>query len=95
MDKPIYRVMKVFDSQWYPGMPKDVKEAFFDLFRDRCTGNDVYVEWTVHDDDSEYDPDNEWGAKKRLVDNWLIANGAEDRQEGKFNGETIIIKHWW
>jgi hypothetical protein len=87
-----YKIMKVFDSQWNPGMPDDVKAAFFSFYE--C-GNDVLVYWTVQEDDSSYDSDDEFSIKRRLVDNWLIKNGAEPRQEGKYNGETVLIKHWW
>ena len=82
--------MKVFDCQWDPGMPEDVKKAFFSFYE--C-GNDTYVEWIVHEDDSTYV--EEENLSRRLVDAWLIANGAEDRKEGKYNGETVLIKHWW
>ena len=95
MSDKIYKIMKVFDSQWGPGMPENIKEAFFDIYRDRHTGNDVFVKWIVHEDDTEYDDDSEWNAKRRLVDSWLIANGAGDRKEGAYNGETVLIKHWW
>jgi len=96
MNKPIYKIMKVFDSQWDPGMPKDVKNAFFDLHRDMGVGNDTFVDWTVQWDDSDYDADNEWAAKRRLVDDWLIANGAVGRtKESPYEGETVLIKHWW
>lgn len=91
----IFKLMKVFDCQWGPGMPEDVKDAFFDLHRDPSVGNDVFVEWTVHEDDADYDDDNEWAARRRLVDSWLIANGAKDRLESEYNGETVLIKHWW
>lgn len=90
MGKPIYKTMKVFDCQWDPGMPEDVKEAFFEFYE--C-GNDAYVTWTVQEDSIE--SNSEWAAKKSLVDNWLITNGAEPRQEGTYNGETVLIKHWW
>lgn len=93
--KPIYKTVKVFDCQWDPGMPDDVKEAFFDFHRDPFVGNDVYVDWTVHEDDTGYDDDNEWAIKRRLVDSWLLANGAEGRKEGEYHGETVLIKHWW
>lgn len=93
--EPIFKTMKVFDCQWDPGMPEDVKRAFFDLHSDPRVGNDVFVEWTVHWDDTGYDDDDEWASKRRLVDAWLIANGAADRAEGKYNGETVLIKHWW
>lgn len=91
-----YKVMKVFDCQWDPGMPSDVKRAFFEIANDPVTiGNDVFIEWTVHHDDTGYDDNNDWASKRRLVDKWLIENGAEDRKDGKYNGETVLIKHWW
>lgn len=92
---PIYKIRKVFDSQWDPGMPDDVKEAFFEKYRDSCVGNDSFVEWIVHEGDTGYDSDEDWCVKRRLVDAWLIANGAEDRKPGEYDGETVLIKHWW
>lgn len=90
--KPIYKTMKVFDCQWNPGMPEDVRAAFFSFYE--C-GNDAYVTWTVQEGDTEYDSDTESSVNRRLVDKWLIENGAEPRQDGKFNGETVLINHWW
>lgn len=84
---PIYKMMKVFDCQWDPGMPDDVKKAFFDSQFDTCC-NDVYVAWDVELGDSDYDSPDEIQSKRRLVDQWLIDNGAN-------SGETVLIKHWW
>lgn len=102
MDKPIYKMMKVFDSQWDPGMPEDVKDAFFDCYRDSSVGNDSYVEWTIQKDGCTSDSKSEWEGKEKLiknhklVDDWLISNGAESRNESSlYNGETVLIKHWW
>lgn len=90
MEKPIYKVMKVFDCQWDPGMPKDVKKAFFDL--NEC-GNNVYVRWQIASD--IYEEGDEWSIKRKLVDDWLIANGAEGPKDEHSSGETVLIKHWW
>jgi hypothetical protein len=89
-----YQTMKVFDCQWDPGMPKDVKKAFFEITE---TGNDVYVSWTVQADGSYSDDDTDEITKNlKLVDNWLIENGAEGRSEqSPYDGETVLIKHWW
>lgn len=94
MDKPIYKVMKVFDCQWDPGMPQEVKDAFFSLHE--C-GNDVYVDWEVQWDDRNYFTSQEdWAVKRRLIDDWLMANGATGRTpESPYHGETVLIKHWW
>jgi hypothetical protein len=73
-------------------MPEDIQNAFFSSCE--C-GNDTYVKWIVQEDDSSYDDDSETSIKRRLVDKWLIENGADPRQEGKFNGENVLIKHWW
>jgi hypothetical protein len=83
---PIYEMMKVFDCQWNPGMPPDVQKAFFALHE---VGNDVYVSYDV--DGEQYDaddPDNPVDRNRKIVDKWLVENGAED-------GETVLIKHWW
>lgn len=92
-----YKIMKVFDCWSEPGMPDNVRSAFFDLHKDPPIGNDVYVEWTVEWDDTGYNSDNEFATKRRLVDQWLIENGAHGRDlsQDKYNGETVIIKHWW
>jgi len=82
--------MKVFDCQ--SGMSDEVKKAFFSFYE--C-GNDVYVTWTVQEDDTEYDGDDEFAVNRRLVDAWLMENGAEGRAEDKYNGETVLINHWW
>jgi hypothetical protein len=94
-NKKLYKTMKVFDCQ--TGMPKDVKEAFFDLHADPAVGNDVFVQWTVEWDEEDYDADDEWSAKIRLVDKWLMANGARGRniENHEYEGELVLIKHWW
>jgi hypothetical protein len=91
------KIMKVFDCQWNePKMPEDVKRAFFDLHREDGVGNDVYVEWEVQWDDVDYDSDDEFAVKRRLLDNWLLEHGAMGRQlNGGYHGETVLIKHWW
>ena len=77
-----FKMMKVFDCQFNPGMPADVKEAFFSFYE--C-GNDVCVLWTIEKIPNE---DAVELAKEGMVSNWLIENGAcED--------ETVLIKHWW
>jgi len=93
-----YQTMKVFDCQWDPGMPEDVRRVFFKLTE---VGNDVYVSWTVQEDGSCDDIDGdddfaEYVKNRKIVDTWLIENGAERRSEkSPYNGETVIIKHWW
>lgn len=86
-----YRLMKVFDCQWDPGMPEDVKEAFFSFYE--C-GNDVWVKWTIQDEIFK-DENSEWALKKKKVDAWLIKNGAEPAKDENSKGETVLIKHWW
>lgn len=93
MSNPIYKTMKVFDCQRNPGMPDDVKKAFFDIHRDRCTSNDVCVEWTVETSGIN-DPGTDYAARYKLVDQWLIDNGAGAGSADRC-GETVIIKHWW
>lgn len=94
MNKSIYRTMKVFDCQWDPGMPEDVKEAFFKIF-DR-TSNDVFVEWQIANEKfSAADENSEWAQRKKLLDTWLITNGADGPKNDDSSGETVLIKHWW
>lgn len=90
MSKPIYQTMKVFDCQWDPGMPDDVKKAFFSFCE--C-GNDVYVSWTVETSGTN-DSGDDYNADHKLVDQWLIDNGAEAGAADRC-GETVLIKHWW
>ncbi len=90
----IYKIMKVFDCQWNPGMPKDVKKAFFDVCKSRNYGNDVWISWTINDEAFD-DEDSEWAKNKRKVDSWLIENGAEPAINKNTEGETVLIKHWW
>lgn len=84
-----YKFMKVFDC--HRGMPEDVRESFFDIYRNygNGIGNDCFVEYTINGDGVGDDEDHQ------KLDAWLIANGAEDRKLGQYNGETVIIKHWW
>jgi len=79
----IYEKMKVFNCQ---NMPNKVKEAFFKASED--TGNDCYIKWYIkgNSDRSEY---------QILVDDWLIANGAEDAPDEETSGEEVLIQHWW
>lgn len=74
-----FKLMKVFDCQWDPGMPDDVKDAFFAL-TEEVSGNDVYVQWTIKRNSKDKD--------QKKVDDWFVANGAT-------LGESVIIKRWW
>jgi hypothetical protein len=84
-----YKIMKVFDCQFNPGMPDDVKKVFFE----NCEkSNDCYVSWQIAD--SEYD-DSEHSRQLKLIDDWLIENGAVGPKDTNSCGETVLIKHWW
>lgn len=91
--KPIYKKMKVFDCQWNPGMPEDIKKIFFELHSDPAVGNDVFIEWTIQD--SIFDPTDQGDIKRKKIDDWLIANGAKAAKSDDDSGETVLIKHWW
>jgi hypothetical protein len=84
--------MKVFDCQWDPGMPEDIRQAFFSYYE--C-GNDVYVEWTVHEERFEADDNSEHAVNKKKIDDWLIEHGANPAKNENSEGETVLIKHWW
>ena len=84
--------MKVFDCQ---EMPNNIKTAFFSFYEDPSIQNDVYVSWTVQEDDINYNDDNEFAIKRRLIDDYLIENGADQRKDSEYNGETVLINHWW
>jgi len=95
MSNKNYKMMKVFDCQWDPGMPEDVKEAFFLIKSSgNPVGNDVYVTWDIQSERFE-DENDEWAINKKKVDNWLIENGADPAPNNKSSGETVLIKHWW
>jgi len=88
-----YKTMKVFDCQWNPGMPDDVKDSFFRIFEDKRS-NDVVVEYTIDGENFE-DEEDEWAKDRRKLDAWLIANGANPPPNKDEEGETVLIKHWW
>jgi len=101
MSTKSFKTMKVFDCQWDPGMPDDVKEAFFSFYEKE---NDVIVEWTIHDerfstkenpDRKLYDEHSEHALNKKKVDAWLIEHGAKPAPNEDSEGETVLIKHWW
>lgn len=87
--KQAFKVMKVFDCQYDPGMPDDVKMAFFSFYE--C-GNDTYVEWTVQSVAPDADVDR---AQRKAIDDWLIDHGALGSRDDDHEGETVLIKHWW
>jgi hypothetical protein len=91
-EKKAFKTMKVFDCQWDPGMPDDVRKAFFSYYE--C-GNDVYVEWTVHEERFEADDNSEHAVNKKKIDDWLIEHGANPAKNENSEGETVLIKHWW
>lgn len=80
----MYEMIKVFDCQQ---MPDDVRNKFFE--QTDGPGNDCYISWwptaqQYQEDDGTWQdhPDH------TIVDNWLVAYGAEVN-------EKVIIKHWW
>lgn len=75
-----YKTLKIFDCQ---DMPKEVKQHFFEIYRYSGVGNYCYVDYNVAD--SIWGEDE--GYSYKLVDEWLIENGAEKT-------ESVIIKHW-
>lgn len=91
-EKKAFKTMKVFDCQWDPGMPEDIRRAFFSYYE--C-GNDVYVEWTVHEERFEADDNSEHAVNKKKIDDWLIEHGANPAKNENSEGETVLIKHWW
>lgn len=94
-----FKMMKVFDCQgifMQPGMPDDVKKAFFDTERfNESRSNDAYVCWTLgelayswKEEDVKTDEEKQHCRDIRLVDEWLLKHGADDEEE-------VLIKHWW
>jgi len=81
-------MMPTYDCQ---KMPEKIKQAFYSLTDNY--GNDCYVSHWVGDalkeeadDPGSYEEDIL--KKYRLVEDWLIKNGA-------IVGEEVIINHWW
>lgn len=76
-------MLKVFDCQ---EMPDNVRHKMFDHCQQ---GNDCYVGWwpqspTYVEDDGSIAPNEDY----TIVDEWLLANGAEV-------DERVLINHWW
>ena len=82
-----YRTMKVFDCQ--DQMDDDVKKALFRIYDH--TGNDCFIDYTIADSVWEEDEGHDY----KLLDKWLIENGAEGPREDGEVGETVLIKFWW
>lgn len=79
----VYEMIKVFDCQ---KMPDDVRLKFFEQTEH---GNDCYISWwptsaLYQEDDSTWAENPDY----TIVDEWLLANGAE-------LDEQVLIKHWW
>lgn len=77
-----YKTLKVFDCQ---DMPRELCYAFLKLWDNKC--NDVYVNWEV----GEYfvgTGEDTLDSTGRLVDVWLLENGAADQ-------ERVLINYWW
>lgn len=95
MSEKNYKKMKVFDCNWDPGMSEDVKNAFFRLF-DHVMSNGVFVEYSIHDENfSKKDENCQQALDKKLLDSWLVENGAKSPKSEDEEGETVLIKHWW
>lgn len=84
-----FKIMKVFDCQ---DMPEDIRRVFFDAHEER---NDSYVLWTLETAGiNDTDTDKDYDADHKLIDQWLIDNGAKPGEPGR-SGETVLINHWW
>lgn len=87
-------LMKVYDPYSEPKMPEDVKNALFAINTD--AKNDSYVSHVLDyldgpdhkDDDGVSDYEKYFLLQTKILNDWLIANGAE-------LGETVIISFWW
>ncbi len=87
--KKVYDLVKVVDPHSH--MPKNVKDAFFDVYRGDCgLSNDSHVNWTVGGEFDDFDDEEVEICNKhrKTVDDWLLANGF-------VNGEDIMILYWW
>ena len=78
---------KVFDCQ---DMPEDLRKIFFDMFEN---GNDSYVNWGIQD--SIWDEGDSHGENVKLLDKWLVENGASPAPAEHTAGEEVLIKYWW
>jgi len=97
--KKKFQLMKVFDCQ---DMPGKIKESFFRIFDDQ--GNDVYVTYQIAGERFKYtlpngvevdEEDSEWAKDKKVLDAWLIKNGASAPKSKDSSGEEVLINHWW
>lgn len=71
-----HKLFKVFDCT---DMPDDLRHGFFALWDN--LHNDSVVDWNIHD---TINPDD----VTEKVDQWLLANGAEDF-------EYVLIRYRW
>ena len=86
------KIMKVLDVQWgTPKMPDNVKEFFFDYYRNNSEGlcNDVWVEYCVGGYDYEEGDEDTENNEINILDLWLLENTDVEL------GEEILLKHWW
>ena len=89
----MFRTLKVFDCQ---EMPPDVKAAYFEHYEAALiqSYNGSYLEWGIADEVFENENDA-WALRKKMVDAWLIANGAIGPATEDDDGEEVLIRFWW
>lgn len=80
----MYKVMKVFDCQ---DMPENLREKFFEFYSDYGKSNDSCVTWEIG---SNSEPEE----TEKLIDMWLVLNGADRATEDNC-GEEVLIRYWW
>ena len=83
-----YKMMKVFDCQ---DMPEDIQDAFFKLKHNFASpGNDTYLMMQIdHCIPEAVIPED------KIVQEWLVANGALPGKDSDSEGEEVLVKHWW
>lgn len=85
----LYTLRKVVDP--HRNMPKDIKDSFFEAFKDESRGNDSYINFTVGeyvnslrpgDEDDEY-----YNSSLATFDKWMMENFELN--------ESVILLYWW
>jgi len=91
---PLYKTMKIFDFQ---NMNEDVQNAFLKDCRE-SQNCDRYVEWIIGNsigdaiDEDDFDPNADWLLNRKIVDAWLIENGAQAAKDDRSEGDTVLIE---
>lgn len=85
---PKYKLLKVFNCQQMPG---DIRDIYFEEANDpESHGNDCYIDWYI-----EHPSDPHISENKKIINQWLVDNGADAALDENSSGEKVLIRHWW